>query len=299
MYWVIGGDQKEYGPVTAEQVRQWIRENRLNKASRIRADGSTELRPLGDLPEFAGVFTQPPLPPIAPLPIPLYVPGGEFGRAALLRDYRLDVVGLLERAWELFKRDPWTLIAGDSLIILLLIGLHFIPVLGNVAGIVLFGPFVGGLCWLSLKLARGENLNVTDVFEGFGDKVGSLILAGLITIVGVTIGCLLCLLPGIILSVLWTFPFLLIIDRALPAWDALELSRKIVQKHFFEVLALVLVIWLIVHAGIFALLVGVFVAAPVVINMVVLAYEDIFYPKPPVSTTSIVTPVTPAPTPVV
>jgi hypothetical protein len=289
MYWVIGGDQKEYGPVTPDEVRQWIRENRLNRESRIRADGSTEWRALGEMPEFWEAFRQSTPPPTYPLVIPAYTPGGDFGAAAMARDYRLDIVGLLERAWELFKRDPWLLILGNGLVMLIMIGLHFIPIVGTIASIVLFGPFAGGICWLSLKLARGQPASVNDVFAGFGQKAASLILAGIIWPVGILIGGLLCLLPGMILSVLWTFPFLLIMDRGIPAWDSMELSRKVVQKHFFEVLALVLVISLIISAGLSALIIGFFVASPVVVNMVALAYEDIFYPKAPVPVTPIAT----------
>ncbi len=53
MFTIIGADGKEYGPVTADQVRQWIAENRLNRDMKIRRDGATEWQRIGDLPEFA------------------------------------------------------------------------------------------------------------------------------------------------------------------------------------------------------------------------------------------------------
>jgi prepilin-type processing-associated H-X9-DG protein len=53
MYKVIGADQKEYGPVSAEQINDWIAQGRANGSSRIRADGSEEWKPLRDFPEFA------------------------------------------------------------------------------------------------------------------------------------------------------------------------------------------------------------------------------------------------------
>lgn len=52
MYKIIGGDQKEYGPVTFEQLAQWIRDNRANAQSLVQKEGGPWV-PLGSLPEFA------------------------------------------------------------------------------------------------------------------------------------------------------------------------------------------------------------------------------------------------------
>ena len=52
MYKVIGTDGKEYGPVNAELVRQWIAEGRVNASTKLMgADGIW--RPLTEFPEFA------------------------------------------------------------------------------------------------------------------------------------------------------------------------------------------------------------------------------------------------------
>ena len=59
MYKIIGADGKEYGPVTTEQLRQWITEGRANAQTHVQSEGGTEWKPLGTLPEFAGVFAAP------------------------------------------------------------------------------------------------------------------------------------------------------------------------------------------------------------------------------------------------
>lgn len=56
MYRVKGADQKEYGPIPAEQVQQWIRENRLNRHSLAEKDGEPGWKPLEQFPEFAGAW---------------------------------------------------------------------------------------------------------------------------------------------------------------------------------------------------------------------------------------------------
>lgn len=53
MYKILGADQKEYGPVTADQLRQWIAEGRANAQSRVKVDGAANWQSLGSLPEFA------------------------------------------------------------------------------------------------------------------------------------------------------------------------------------------------------------------------------------------------------
>ena len=60
MYKILGGDQQEYGPVTAEQVRAWASQRRVNAQTQVRADGETHWQPLGARPEFAGLFQAPP-----------------------------------------------------------------------------------------------------------------------------------------------------------------------------------------------------------------------------------------------
>lgn len=62
MFTIIGGDGKEYGPVTTDQVRAWITAGRANLDTRARAVGTEEWRRLGDYAEFSpGGGLPPPL----------------------------------------------------------------------------------------------------------------------------------------------------------------------------------------------------------------------------------------------
>ena len=56
MYVIIGGDGKEYGPVTGADLRRWISEERLNARSLVKAESDAEFRPLSAFPEFADFF---------------------------------------------------------------------------------------------------------------------------------------------------------------------------------------------------------------------------------------------------
>ena len=69
MYKIIGANQVEYGPITAEQVRQWIAEGRINAQTLAQGEGETGWKPISSYPEFAGNF------PAAPTPTPMPGPG--------------------------------------------------------------------------------------------------------------------------------------------------------------------------------------------------------------------------------
>ena len=56
MYKIIGANQVEYGPITAEQLRQWIAEGRVNAQTSAQAVGETGWRPISSFPEFASSF---------------------------------------------------------------------------------------------------------------------------------------------------------------------------------------------------------------------------------------------------
>jgi hypothetical protein len=91
-YLIIGGDQKEYGPITAEDVCKWIAEGRLNAQSRAKAEGDVEFRPLSAFPEFAGALAAPDAPPP-----PLAGPGAgaDAGRAAALSRVKGPAIALI------------------------------------------------------------------------------------------------------------------------------------------------------------------------------------------------------------
>ena len=60
-YKIIGGDGKEYGPISFDQVQNWIREGRANTQTMIRTDTNPKWIPLGQCPEFASMVGGPPV----------------------------------------------------------------------------------------------------------------------------------------------------------------------------------------------------------------------------------------------
>lgn len=70
MFTIIGSDGKEYGPVTADQIKQWLAENRLTREMKARRDGEATWQRIGDLPELAPPGATAPLPQASPASAP-------------------------------------------------------------------------------------------------------------------------------------------------------------------------------------------------------------------------------------
>jgi hypothetical protein len=65
MYRIVGADGQQYGPVSAEQLRQWMTEGRVNLQTRAQAEGASEWKPLAEFAEFAPTTASAP-PPLTP-----------------------------------------------------------------------------------------------------------------------------------------------------------------------------------------------------------------------------------------
>jgi hypothetical protein len=52
MYNIVGADGKQYGPVSLEQMRQWVAEGRINAQTQVQAAGTAQWKPAAELPEI-------------------------------------------------------------------------------------------------------------------------------------------------------------------------------------------------------------------------------------------------------
>ncbi len=95
--------------------------------------------------------------------------------------------------WRLFVASPVIWIVITLLYAALIIGLHLIPVIGQVAGTVLTPVLAAGVLLGCRSLDRGGELTVGDLFAGFGKNVGPLALLGLLYLVGWVLAFLIAL----------------------------------------------------------------------------------------------------------
>jgi Domain of unknown function (DUF4190)/GYF domain 2 len=69
MYKIIGADGREYGPGSAEQIRQWIVEGRAHAQTLTKVEGTAEWKPLASFPELLQK-PAPAAPSVAPVVLP-------------------------------------------------------------------------------------------------------------------------------------------------------------------------------------------------------------------------------------
>lgn len=284
MYRVIGADGREYGPVTAEVLKQWIAQGRANAATRVCLEGATDWMQLGSLPEFGfSGARQPDAPGWPPPGRPAEPPApGQFhgtetaeamARDAISNDYRFDISRCYSRAWDLMMKHFWLTVGSAALVLLILTAASAVPF----ASLLLTSVFLGGLDWLYLRLLRGERAELSDAFAGFSGLFVPLMLFSLVSQILIGVGFLFCILPGIYLTVAWVpFGALLIMDKKVDFWPAMELARKVVSHHWWQMLGFILLAFLINILGVMALCIGVFFTIPLTTIATVVAYEEVF-----------------------
>lgn len=266
MFTIIGGDGKEYGPVSAEQVRSWIAAGRANSETKVKAVGSDTWKTVAECPEITS--------PGAP------AAGAASAGPVPVMASHLDVIRCYERSWALLKAKFWPLV-GVSILMSILYG-----ILGysQYTGLFFMSPLFGGLLsggfyyYFILKI-RGQPASVGDLFAGFTKAFLPLLLAGVLVSIFITVGLLCLVLPGIYLAIAYAFTYLLAVDRGLGFWEAMETSRKTVTRQWWRVLGLILLSIPFFLLGVAALVVGIFVALPLVAGAFAYANEDLFGPR--------------------
>jgi hypothetical protein len=194
---------------------------------------------------------------------------GVIAAAYLSRGGSVDIGGAVSRGWALVRDNLWMLMGATVLCWLISIA---VPLIGWIIAPVL----MGGLEYMFVRRIRGETIYLGDVFVGFDLALVNLILAGLVKGVLTGVGFVLCLLPGIYLAVGYVYALPLILDKKMEFWTALEVSRQVVQRHWWSMFALLIVLMVIVCLGVLACLVGVLVAAPMATAAMMYVYEDLF-----------------------
>lgn len=318
MFTIIGGDGKEYGPATIDQIRAWIAGGRANLETQARRAGESEWRRLGDFAEFTeSSASPPPVVETAPSPEeePVFTDVKTYADELFARSGKLDIGSCMERSWELYKANFWPLVGVTLLITCVQMVIGFIPFIGSVAGVLLKGVILGGLYFYYIGRLRHEQREVGDAFAGFSNAFGPLLIASLLMFViilavmsilagpvffglikgfiamqhtGVPpefhftpLASLGMLVAGVIiayLSVSWLFAFALIIDKRVGAWSAMEISRRVIARNWFRVLAVAILGTILMFLGLFALVIGIFFTMPLYYGAILSAYEALCNP---------------------
>ena len=146
--------------------------------------------------------------------------------------------------------------------------------LNSVAPLILQGPLFIGFHLFCIKKLFGRRAEFADLFKGFDFFVPSLIASLLIGLFSFA-GGLLCIIPGLVIAAMYKFTYLFILDKRMDFWQAMEASRAIVKQDYFGFTMFLLALIGIIILGAICLVVGVFIAIPVTIAAITVAYREI------------------------
>jgi hypothetical protein len=242
-YFMIGGDKREYGPVDAEAIRQWLREGRANGETLLRADGETLWKPLRSFADFANDLPEaaasvPPsleAPPAAapqtmggmvPAEVPVRI-GSAFTRACSLLAHKFGVIAL-----------------GTLIVWIVVSVLTRIPLCGPLVLLFLEGPIYGSYFLFILALVRNQEPSPGDALTMARDSFVALATASFVFNTLTGLGFLCCLLPYIYLFIAWLFAYPLIAEKKVDMWTGMEWSRQVVTRRWFKFLGLFIVSFL-------------------------------------------------------
>lgn len=209
-----------------------------------------------------------------------------FNSDLLSRNYEVNIGAYFGRGWAIFKEFAWGYILFTIVVGIIGAALSQLPSpLGMKAAEGSFGggnlifnilsPILGaGFYIVSFQVARNRPHGFGDFFNGF-KKFLPLFLTSLVSGILILIGMFLLIIPGIYLAVAYMFAQLLVIDKNMNFWSAMETSRKLISKRWFSFLGLGILMSLLVLAGFVLLGFGALVTIPLSTCVLAAAYEDI------------------------
>jgi hypothetical protein len=152
-----------------------------------------------------------------------------------------EVGEVLSEAWRLFARDPGVYILAT----LVYTGITMVT-----CGLAIFvlGVFLGGITGMGLQAQRGEPVSYNDAFAGFR-RFGDLFLLWIVMLSAVSIGYVLCILPGIYLTLAFYMAAPLIVDRRMNFLEAMTESLRAFHANLGPMLLTTFVLFLIYVFG--------------------------------------------------
>ena len=111
----------------------------------------------------------------------------------------------------------------------------------TIIGLLAIPAVIGGYTESLIRAARGDKVGIGDFFKVGFNKFGTLLGAGILFLLGVGIGLICFIIPGIYLMVRWFFITYLIVDKDLGVSEAFQKSGEMVSNIFWEVLAVFII----------------------------------------------------------
>jgi len=169
--------------------------------------------------------------------------------------------GVVGEAWELYKAH-WRHFLAISFLVYL--GMAALTALAT-AALTWVGAIVGlllsvvGSFWVQGALVKAvedvrdgrADLSVSETLAGVWPRLGSIIVAGLLAGIGIAIGFIFLIVPGLVLWTWWILVIPVVVLERSSAIDAFGRSRELVRGHGLAVFGVIVVtILVLIVAGI-------------------------------------------------
>ena len=181
----------------------------------------------------------------------------------------IDVGASISYGWEAFKKYPAALILAFLVVwigsgIVTGIGYvfdsFFLQFLFNIAGTIIAIVLAKGLVTIVLDVTKGQEPDLGKLLNG--DNLVNYIIAGIIVGLLVTVGLILCILPGLFAAVALQFTPYRVIDKGETAMEALAGSWALVKPQIGSLIVLMLALFVLNIVGAILCLVGLLVTSP-------------------------------------
>jgi uncharacterized membrane protein len=168
--------------------------------------------------------------------------------------------------------EGWNIVKADLVnfaIMTLIFGL-----VSGVVPVILQGAMMAGMHIVFMKKMVGARTELGDLFKGFNYFVPTLVAAILISVF-VSIGMILCIVPGLVALAATSFTYLFIVDRRMDFWPAIQASHELVKKNYVGFTVFILALACINIVGALACLIGLLITIPIQLAAVTVAYREL------------------------
>jgi hypothetical protein len=188
--------------------------------------------------------------------------------------YAFNMSEYINQGYALFKKNIGGFVGFSALYLGIVVIANFLPALGGAVSLFIQPILIAGFYIVANDIMRENPFDFNRFFKGF-DFYLQLLVANILVGIFVIIGVLALIIPGVYLAVSYTFAPLFIVFLGYDFWPAMEWSRKIVTRNFWNIFGFVVVLGLINVAGALFCGIGLLFTLPATSCMIYCAFEDI------------------------
>jgi len=187
-----------------------------------------------------------------------------------MEDSKVDIVGWFAEGWRIFK-SGWQVYMLTALIFM---AVNILAQVVPFAGIIVSGPMICGIFLVISDHVEGRGYRLGRLFDGFAFFVPAL-SSSLLIFIFTVMGLMLLIIPGLVIGSWYIFTYLLIIDRGMDFWPAMEASRKLAFDDIVGFALFFLVVGIVNFLGFLFFIVGTLVTVPLTFIATFVAYRNL------------------------